>query len=155
MGEDAAVGPDVAARVQAMAGAAMARPPGRRNRSQPSPGVGHNSGERPDPEPDNDPPPTIPAVLPSSGQGSEGTSEADRDYARVARRYKLEASSETSLQLLEILDIPVEALIGRYRQGGIPREFPTDLRLDATVRQVLESGNAKAIGLLRDGRFAR
>ena len=132
----------------------MARPPRKSDESPPPAGIGHNSGEAPDPENGDKPPPVTPPLFPSSKQGSEEIPEADRAYARLAVKYKLQPTSPTTRQLLENLDMPLETFVGQYRVGRILKEFPGELQR-GTVRDVLESGNTKARKFLTDGRFHR
>ena len=73
---------------------------------------------------------------------------------RFATKVGLNASSATSRQLLQNLDMTAESFIGKFRAGNLKSVFPSDF-LKKTIREGLLSGDSTVRKLLTDGRFIK
>ncbi|WBQ07747.1 hypothetical protein [Kribbella sp. CA-293567] len=91
-------------------------------------------------------------VLPKSHPIGKSLGAASR-AEQIARKLKMNASSPTTRQVLNSLDMPVEEFISKYRLASIWGRLGSEVR-GMTVEEAITSSKM-ARKLLVDGRFAR
>ena len=80
--------------------------------------------------------------------------QSERRVDLLARELALNIHSFTTRQLLDHLDMRVDAFISAFRRAGIRGEFPAEF-LEMTVEDALRSRHATVRKLLIDRRFAK
>lgn len=75
----------------------------------------------------------------------------DEQLLKLAKKFKLNAQSSNSKQILENLDDTTEDFLNKFRKGNIKAEFPREF-FDKTVREALASKNTTVRKLLIDSR---
>lgn len=100
-------------------------------------------------------PPPPPEPLPGSGPIPRSVGAMSRAEA-LARKYKMNADSPTTQQVLNNLDMRLSDFIGKFRQGKIWKELGDEFASNSsmTVEEALATGK-KAQKLLVNGRFAK
>ncbi len=78
----------------------------------------------------------------------------DPKLLALAKKYDLNASSPTSLQILNGLQMTCKEFIAAYRKPGIVSVFPGEYLL-MTVQAALDAGKSTVRKLLTDGRFVK
>ncbi|PWN59928.1 hypothetical protein C1634_018085 [Chryseobacterium viscerum] len=78
-------------------------------------------------------------------------------FMKLAKLFRLNINSPTTMSILENLDKPVQEFISTYRKGSIKAVFPGE-HLHSTVKEVLQNNDKAAKTarkLLIDGRFLK
>lgn len=78
----------------------------------------------------------------------------DPKILALAKKYDLNASSETSMQILNSMSMTCQAFISAYRKASIASVFPRDF-LGMTVQAALDADKSTVRKLLTDGRFVK
>ncbi|MGE0426119.1 MAG: hypothetical protein AB7O88_27920 [Reyranellaceae bacterium] len=64
---------------------------------------------------------------------------AEEKYRRLARKYKMNADSETTRRVISNLDMDLEDFVSKFKQGSIRQEIDTGLlEKGRTVKQALD-----------------
>ena len=89
-----------------------------------------------------------------SGRQSEWDSLKKQMQEPLAKKYGLNVNSQTSQQVLDNLDTPVDNFISQFRKASVRSEMPSEF-LRKSVGEALQSGDATVRKLLIDSRFAK
>jgi hypothetical protein len=93
-------------------------------------------------------------ILPNGTVAGANPLGAAPNLVKLGKKFGLNASSATSRNVLENLNMPVHQFISQNRKASILREFPAEY-LNRTVGEALKEGGTDVSKLLTDLRFAK